>query len=979
MKLATFLTVLVLAGLTFMVGTISQAAGPPDAVTLTATDVTTNSATLRAVVNPNGSSTFAWFVWSDWRWPNQVSPAEDIGDGTAEVPLIFALTNLSPTKGYTFVCSATNALGVSVGTNCSILTLGWPFLGTRDATSLTTSGATLNGVIVPNGFPATAWFDYGLTTNYGSRTPDMMLGSATTLLAVSNTVSEYPQLTTVHFRLVGSNIWGVSTGTDASFTTLGLAGTALRFDGLTNAVRLPVIDVTGSSNVTLEAWVASGGVSGPVIVMHSSDWRLPVWSLSFNVYQALQFTVWTTTSTANLTSTFPMNGYNGSLWHHIAATYDGRSMAVYHNGRLLATQPKTGILSWHATDHLIGTNFGGERFNGLIDEVRIWNRARTQAEIDQGRFQRLTGDEAGLLGYWRFDEGSGATAIDSGIYGRTGTILGLPRREFSGVPLGFPYVQTTAATLAGPDTATLTGAVNPSGFATTGWFEWGATTNYGNISCDQNLGNGRQLLPMSQAVPGLLPDTTYYFHATARNTNAVVRGPDQTFVLGPRDKALRFDGINDYVDGPAADLGGTNQLTIEAWVKPERLSSSSVYDIVRQETPATTVPTAPPPADWLLRFNGPSVELWLNTGTSPYSFQSLSAPIDPAAFNDGLWHHLAATYDGTNKHLYHNGLEIAASTQSGNLMNSGSRLAIGARPEQAGEFFCGSIDEVRIWKTARRQAEIIRDMNRPLSGSETDLVAYFPFREGTGQITADLGPRGIPDTLMNSPTWIMSDALGRPFCVALPVTNLSNISATLNAAVNPQGLDGSAWFEWGLTTNYGNATIPQPVGAGMTVLYVTQLISNLTPGTDYHYRCVCSNATATFVSLDVPFRALGPKVETLAPMALTATSMMLSGFVDTYGIPTKYWFEWGITDSYGSTTPQRDAGTGYWRVNSEVVSNLTIGQTYHFRVMATNSGGLATGGDAVFTPFLGNTLSGCCFVYGGSVSWGDYNQDDTLD
>jgi len=56
-----------------------------------------------------------------------------------------------------------------------------------------------------------------------------------------------------------------------------------------------------------------------------------------------------------------------------------------------------------------------------MDEIRIWNVARTQAEIAESRFCRLTGAEAGLTGYWNFDNG---TAIDVSDHGNNGVLSG---------------------------------------------------------------------------------------------------------------------------------------------------------------------------------------------------------------------------------------------------------------------------------------------------------------------------------------------------------------------------------------------------------------------------------------------------------------------------------------------------------------------------------------------------------------------------
>jgi hypothetical protein len=951
--------------------------GQSVAITLMPASVSTNSAVLQGSINPGGTNTGSWFEWWDYVLDNLTLP-QTVGNGTQLVPVSFTLTNLAPSRYYVYRSVATNAFGTFYGTNVAFITLGWPLVSTLVPSALTSTGATLNAVIVPNGFPTIAWFDYGLTTNYGITTLPQTLGASTSNLPLSATVGNFPQLRLVHYRAVASNSFGLSYGADATFNTLGPAGTALQFDGLTTSVSLPAIDLSYTNQLTIEAWVLPVGVFGPVISLESTNLPAAIWELFFGASQTLRFLLqpWN----AQVEATFQMEGFAEGPWHHIAVSCDGKLMRLYHNGVFLASSGMAGQILGGATSHLIGLNLAGNHFNGVIDEVRIWSGARTAAEIDQFRFQRLIGSERGLVAYWRFDEGGGTIAHDSTGHGFDGVLTGNTQWVYSGVPLSIPYVRTRAASLVSPGNAVLNASVNPDGHVTTVWFEWGTDTNYNNFSLNQSLGSYSQLLPMSQSLSGLAPDTTYHFLVAAVNTNGAMRGLDQTFVLSSKDKALNFNGLNAYVDFPAIDLSRGSQVTLEAWIKPQGLSSGSTYDILRQEIPGFARPWPPPAPDWLLSLSDGNLVFGLST--SPLNqwippYQTLSAPIDPVQFGNGLWHHVAATYDGTNTLIYQDGVQVASGTQSGNgIVFSGGSAAIGSMARAGGEFFNGLIDEVRIWSVARSQAEILGTMNQPLSGVEPGLVAYFPFQEGTGESTQDLSTNHYSGTLMNSPAWTLSDALSRPFCATLAVTNFSNTSALFNAAAQPQGQDMTVWFEWGTTTNYGNLTPIQNIGSGTGVVYASQLISTLAAGTTYHCRCIASNATSIIISLDVAFTTSGPNATTMPPSSLGATSMGLNGKVETPGIPTKFWFEWGTNTSYGFFTPVQDLSDFNC---SAVVSNLTAGQLYHYRVMATNSGGLATGLDQPFTPCFTNVLWGGPNFAEGSLAWADYNQDGNLD
>jgi hypothetical protein len=117
-------------------------------------------------------------------------------------------------------------------------------------------------------------------------------------------------------------------------------------------------------------------------------------------------------------------------WVHVAGTYDGYEMRLYINGELAGSTPFAGPAYYGSRNILLGVgqhwSFGGSKhFRGQMDELRIWNVARTQEEIKSDFGRRLTGSEPGLAGYWSFDQNTNeGYMLDQSIYHNHALIWG---------------------------------------------------------------------------------------------------------------------------------------------------------------------------------------------------------------------------------------------------------------------------------------------------------------------------------------------------------------------------------------------------------------------------------------------------------------------------------------------------------------------------------------------------------------------------
>ena len=110
-----------------------------------------------------------------------------------------------------------------------------------------------------------------------------------------------------------------------------------------------------------------------------------------------------------------------NTWVHLAFVCD-TTTRLYVNGVLQDTLMVTNSLPLGR----IGFDSSGypDYLHGTLDEVRVWNVARTQAQIQAGMFNILTAPPSTLVGYWKFDEGGGSTTLDSSGQGKTGILTG---------------------------------------------------------------------------------------------------------------------------------------------------------------------------------------------------------------------------------------------------------------------------------------------------------------------------------------------------------------------------------------------------------------------------------------------------------------------------------------------------------------------------------------------------------------------------
>jgi len=196
----------------------------------------------------------------------------------------------------------------------------------------------------------------------------------------------------------------------------------------------------------------------------------------------------------------------------------------------------------------------------------------------------------------------------------------------------------------------------------------------------------------------------------------------------------------------------------------------------------------------------------------------------------------------------------------------------------------------------------------------------------------------------------------KPSITNTSVTDLSTNGATLKCDVNANYLPTTITFEYGTTTDYGNASdyAQNPLSEGTgTDTNINTNISGLLPGTLYHYRIKAVNSLGTTYSQDFTFTTLGgkPSIISTSILFLASNEVNINGIINANYLPTLVTIEYGATADYGSVAEgSPNPVTGSSNSNfSASISGLTIENTYHYRIKAVNELGIAYGEDNTFT------------------------------
>ena len=407
----------------------------PSVSTGAATDIDKTTARLNGQVNPNGYATTAQFEYGLTSAYGSTAPVTlTPNNSTTSQSVTAAISGLQPGTTYHYRLKGVTSLETWYGADATLTSAPEPFVLTVHKT-----GTGTGSIAVDSG--SLNWTGNSGTATYSASTPVTLTatadnGSAFTgwngcdsvvdkqcTLAVNGVRSATATFAVIvaclpePANLVASwqgegnanDILGLHQGTSSASVAYasGVVGQAFNMNGVDGFITIPHDPALNPPNISVEAWIkAQPSKTGDAMlvvdkshgVTDSTGWGVqihPDGTIGFTYCSgddgsgpcSLSFTA-TTAGTTGKTVT-------DDAWHHVVGTLDNSTVSFYLDGVLQDSHPYSGAPGTNNRDVHIGMSWNGGApnrfFNGLIDEVKLYNRALGAAEIQANFNAAATG------------------------------------------------------------------------------------------------------------------------------------------------------------------------------------------------------------------------------------------------------------------------------------------------------------------------------------------------------------------------------------------------------------------------------------------------------------------------------------------------------------------------------------------------------------------------------------------------------------
>ncbi len=838
----------------------------PTVSTAAATLVTSSSATLNGTANPQGDPTTGWFRYgtTDPGACNDVfgtrtpfSGDDALGAGAAGVAFSEPMTGLSPATTYYYCAIASNAFGKGFGAVTAFTTSAVPPSATTNvATSVTATGAQLEGAANPLGASATGWFRYATTDPgtcnnvFGTRAPGSggaALGSGTSSVPYAEPITGLSPNTSYYYCALASNSGGTAVGAVVSFTTKAAptvttgaatlvtsSSATLHGDGnphgdtATGWFRYSATDpgtcddsfgtrAPSSGGDSLGAGTSPTAFSEPITGLDPATTYYAC-AIASNAY-GMRFGAVTSFTTSAVVPTVTTSAPTS-----VSATTAQLDGAANPRGDAATGWFRYGTTSPGSCDD----DFGTRAPSGGGDALGAGNSSVPFSEPITGLAPATTYYVCAIA------SNSAGTAVGSVVSFTTPAA---------------PSATTGAATSITGTTATLNGTGNPNLATTTGRFRY-ATSDPG--TCDDTfgtaapasggsaLGAGTTDVPYAQSIAGLAPLTTYYYCAIASSANGIGFGEVVSFTTAGAP-TVTTAAPTDVADD-AATLHGSaipNGDATTGWFRYAATDPGACDDSFGTRSPSS---------------GGTA----LGAGGIDVAYASALAGLSPATmyYACAIAANAAGTAFGEVVTFMTGAIAPTVTTEAAtNVVGTGATIAGTANPngsDATGWFRYGPTDP----GTCSDAFGTLAPTAGIALGAETTVT---PFETTLDGLDANqtyyycAAASNLGGAVFGALFTFTTDAIVPQ--ITTEAALVDGAAVTLEGLANPRGADTLVWFRYGpddpgaCDDAFGTRTTDAAIGDGRTEVSVSQDVTGLAPGT--YFACAIASNEAGLVFGDL--------------------------------------------------------------------------------------------------------------------------------
>jgi len=524
--------------------------------TYAASDMVADTAVLNGLFNAAGP---AWVVFFEYGLTTDygriVEATQTPVSGSNDVAISASIDGLISNTTYNYRAVARKGDQTLYGGNQSFTSSDLPIAITLDATSISTTDATLQGQVNPNSQSTDVTFEYGLTTDYGTTvSADQNPVSGSTLQNVNKPISGLINATIYHYRVVATNSAGTAFGDDVVFFT-------------TDSVTTPPTVSTDPATAIL---VDGATLNGTVNANGSNSTIWFEYGLDTTYGRLAQSTPNLATATTNTPISSTLEGLSPNTTYHYRAAAQNANGTTYGADMTFTTGVHAPSVTTGGVSLISSTSATvNGSVNAYNDSTTVTfeygqtttygdNLAADQSPVNGMNFSAVSVSLLGLtdntLYHYR------VVGVNSG-----GTTYGADQLFTTG-----DLISTTATTLPASDVravdAVLNGSVNPNGNATTVYFEYGLDTYYGReADITQGSLTGSNDTAVNASLSNLLIETTYHYRVVAVNASGTFYGDDLIFTTGILPTAVT-DPASEVLAATARLNGTVNAGTNETSV-----------------------------------------------------------------------------------------------------------------------------------------------------------------------------------------------------------------------------------------------------------------------------------------------------------------------------------------------------------------------------------------------------------------------------